>query len=160
MLDTGDLRLSPAELRRLVLKGSQADAGYAATGAPPALIDAISRLFMIPHLRTAPLASEFVAVHVGKAINEFLQQVRKETLESFDVVRALMGISLLEPEARELSGKSVRQVKADHVQPYLTESGGFDRSVFHVNMASIRSTADLGGFRMPDPSTAGAPSDD
>jgi hypothetical protein len=48
------IRLSPSEFRRRVWRGSRADA-------PPALIDAVSRLFMIPHWRTAAVASQFVA---------------------------------------------------------------------------------------------------
>ena len=50
--------LSPAELRRLIREGSRADAGFAAVGAPPALIDAISDLLMIPHRETSRIAAD------------------------------------------------------------------------------------------------------
>lgn len=113
-----DLRIAPAELRRMVLRGSRADAGYAATGAPPALIDAISRLFMFPYRRTSQIASEFIAGHFTKAINRFLQEVRRETLSSFEIEQFLIGTSLLEPEARALLGSAVEEVQLDRVQPY------------------------------------------
>lgn len=112
------LSIAPSELRRMVLNGSKADAGYAATGAPPALIDAIAQLFTIPHRRTSEIASEFVAGHFTKATNRFLKEVRRETLTSFEIERFLIGISLLEEEARNLLGKSVREVHLNEVQPY------------------------------------------
>ena len=77
-----EITLSPAEVRRMVLRGSRADPGYAATGAPPALIDAISRLFVIPHRRTAAIASSFVAGHTTEAVNQFLNEIRKNTCQS------------------------------------------------------------------------------
>ncbi len=113
-----DIAISPNELRRLVNSGSQSDAGFAATGAPPALIDAISRLFMIPHLRTIEIASEFIAGHISKAINAFLGELREETLRNLDIKTALLGTSLLEDVARELMGASNDKVDLTQFQPY------------------------------------------
>lgn len=87
--------LSPAELRRLIREGSRADAGYAAAGAPPALIDAISDLFMIPHRETARIAAGFVAGHVTMAFLRLMGQLKRETIRRLDVQNALMGVSLL-----------------------------------------------------------------
>ena len=109
--------ISPAELRRMVCGGSRADAGFAATGAPPALIDAIANVSMIPHRRTAAIASSFVAGHITEAVHRFLEEVRRETLVSFEIQTALMGASLLEPQARRLLGEGVAGVHLDRVQP-------------------------------------------
>jgi predicted acylesterase/phospholipase RssA len=112
--------LSPSELRRMVLAGSRADAGYAAAGAPPPLIDALSNLFLIPHDKTLAIAREFVAGHFSKALNCFLAQVRKETLPSLDIKDAIMGTSLLEDTSEKLiagSGTNTH-ISLDRVQPY------------------------------------------
>ncbi|MBI1749930.1 MAG: patatin-like phospholipase family protein [Acidobacteria bacterium] len=98
------IHLSPRNVRRILKSGSRSDPGFAAAGAPAALIDAISDLFMIPHQETANIAAEFVAGHVTHATNLFLQQLKEETLERLDIERAVIGTSLLEPEARELLG--------------------------------------------------------
>ena len=112
------LPIAPSELRRMVLRGSKADAGYAATGAPPALIDAIAQLFTIPHRRTTEIASEFVAGHFTHATDYFLKEVRRETLPSFEIERYLMGTSLLKEQAQRLLGVDVAEVRLDKVQPY------------------------------------------
>ena len=112
------LSIAPSELRRMVRSGSKADAGYAATGAPPALIDAIAQLFTIPHRRTTEIASEFIAGHFTNATNCFLKEVRQETLSSFEIERFLIGISLLKEQAENLLGKTVSQVRLNEVQPY------------------------------------------
>ncbi len=96
--------LSPRILRRMMRRGGRGDAGFAAVGAPPALIDAISDLFLIPRSRTRSIASEFVAGHMSRAANRFWKQVEKETLPSLDIETFLMGTSLLEPLARKLLG--------------------------------------------------------
>lgn len=98
------IRLSPGAVRRMVQRGSRSDPGFAAAGAPAALIDALSDLFMIPHKNTAEIAAEFVAGHVTKATNVFLQQIKKETLRRMEIEQAVIGTSLLEPLARELLG--------------------------------------------------------
>ena len=112
------IRLSPSELTRMVAHGSQADPGFAATGAPPALIDALSSLFMIPHRETGDIASQFVAGHIGKATGRFLRQLRKETLASFNIQSAVMGISMLAEQTRGLLGQGTHGVDLASVQPF------------------------------------------
>ena len=138
-----NIKISPAELRRMVLKGSQADPGFAATGAPPALIDAISTLFMIPHRQTAEIASDFVAGHITDAINRFLGQVRTETLTSFDIQYELMGVSLLEREARKLLGETVDQVHTERVQPYHDPAPGKSKVSFFCTTSFLNARQSL-----------------
>ena len=96
------IMLSPASVKRMLRKGTVANPGFAATGAPPALIDAISEMFLIPHLETTSIASQFVAGHFSTAVKRFWDQVQKETLPKLGIERAAMGTSLLGPEARKL----------------------------------------------------------
>lgn len=126
------LSIAPSELRRMVRSGSKADAGYAATGAPPALIDAIAQLFTIPHRRTTEIASEFIAGHFTNATHCFLKELRQETLSSFEIERFLIGISLLKEQAESLLGKDVTGVHPDEVQPYHSrpEENGMNVSFF------------------------------
>jgi predicted acylesterase/phospholipase RssA len=113
-----EVRLSPSELARKVRSGSKADAGYAATGAPPVLTDALSTLFVIPHKNTAEITSQFVAGHFSAAVARFLREVRRETLTSFDIRTCVMGISLLEDETRDLLAFSTSRAELAKVQPY------------------------------------------
>jgi predicted acylesterase/phospholipase RssA len=113
-----EVRLSPSELARKVRRGSKADAGYAATGAPPVLTDALSYLFTIPHRNTAAITSQFVAGHFSEAVVRFLREVRRETLPSFDIQKCVMGVSLLEEEARTLLAFSTKGDELNTVQPY------------------------------------------
>jgi predicted acylesterase/phospholipase RssA len=113
-----EIRLSPSELARKVRRGSKADAGYAATGAPPVLTDALSSLFVIPHRNTAAISSQFVAGHFSTAVASFLREIRKETLTSFDVRTCIMGVSLLEGETRRLLAFSESAAELSKVQPY------------------------------------------
>ncbi|HLI75386.1 MAG TPA: patatin-like phospholipase family protein, partial [Acidobacteriaceae bacterium] len=112
------IQLSPSELARKIRQGSRDDAGFAATGAPPALIDALSSLFMIPRRNTAEISSEFVAGHVSQASASFLREVRKETLASFEVQTAIIGVSMLTDQARVLLGAGKPEVDLSSVQPY------------------------------------------
>jgi predicted acylesterase/phospholipase RssA len=112
------IRLSPSELSRMVRQGSKSDAGYAVTGAPPALLDAISYLFAIPHKTTIRIASEFVAGHITESVQAFLGAIRRETLSSFEIRSFLMGTSLLEARVRELLGEGRPGVDLTAVQPY------------------------------------------
>ena len=121
--------LSPAEVRRMVKAGSRADAGYAAAGAPPALIDAISGLFLIPHENTRLIAQRFVAGHFAQAVDEFLAQVRLETLPSLDIEYAVMGTSLLEGAARNLLQLEVTDVP----QPYHKQGISFFATTSYLN---------------------------
>lgn len=96
------IMLSPASVKRTLRRGTVSNPGFAATGAPPALIDAISQMFLIPHLETASIASQFVAGHFSVAIKRFWDQVQIETLPKLGIEHAAMGTSLLGPEARKL----------------------------------------------------------
>ena len=94
--------LSPPQIRRAVQRGSRSDPGYAAAGAPPILIDAISSLFLLPHRVTADIAANFMAGHVTDATQQFLRELKRETLWRLDVEQALVGSSLLERAAAKL----------------------------------------------------------
>jgi predicted acylesterase/phospholipase RssA len=119
------IQLSPAGLARRIRAGSQADAGYAATGAPPELTDALSSLLTIPHNKTIRITSSFVAGHFSAATAAFLTQVRRETLPSFNIQNCIMGVSLLESAARRLLQFSETGDELHLVQPYMqnTTSG-------------------------------------
>ncbi len=109
--------LSPKEVRRMVKRGSRSDPGFAATGAPPALIDAISNLLFIPHRNTSSIAAQFVAGHVTHATKRLLDQMKTETLRRLDIEYSLMGVSLLEPTAHRLLGKEYG-IPLDTRQPF------------------------------------------
>lgn len=94
--------LSPPQIRRAVQRGSRSDPGYAAAGAPPILIDAISSLFLLPQRVTADIAANFMAGHVTDATQQFLRELKRETLWRLDVEQALVGSSLLERAAAKL----------------------------------------------------------
>jgi predicted acylesterase/phospholipase RssA len=111
------MNLSPNVVRKMVRAGSRQDAGSAITGAPPALIDAISDLFLIPYRATARIAAEFVAGHFTRATNTFWTQIKTETIDRLGIYDALIGSSLLERETRLVLG----DVKQD-VQPFLAQS--------------------------------------
>jgi len=112
------IRLSPADLARKIEQGSKADPGYAATGAPPVLTDALSSLFTIPHRNTSEITSEFVAGHFSSAIVRFLKEIRRETLPSFGIRQFVMGVSLLEGEAERLLAFSDDGAELRSAQPY------------------------------------------
>ena len=111
------MNLSPNVLRKMVRAGSRQDPGSAITGAPPALIDAISDLFLIPYRATARIAAEFVAGHVTRATHTFWTQIKTETIDRLGIHDALIGSSLLERETRLVLG----DVSQD-VQPFLEHS--------------------------------------
>jgi predicted acylesterase/phospholipase RssA len=111
------MNLSPNQLRKMVRAGTRQDPGSALTGAPPALIDAISDLFLIPYRATARIAAEFVAGHVTRATNAFWTQIKTETIDRLGIHDALIGSSLLENETRLVLG----DVSQD-VQPFLEHS--------------------------------------
>jgi len=99
-----NIRLSPAMVRQTVLQGIRADSGYAATGAPPELIDAIASLFSIPLDETREIAGRFIAGMVAEATRELLISIRKHTLMRLNIQSAVIGSSLLEKRAAELIG--------------------------------------------------------
>ena len=111
------MKLSPNVLRKMVRAGSRQDPGSAITGAPPALIDAISDLFLIPYRATARIAAEFMAGHVTRATHTFWTQIKTETVDRLGIADALIGSSLLERETRLVLG----DVSHD-VQPFLERS--------------------------------------
>jgi predicted acylesterase/phospholipase RssA len=111
------VRLSPNQIRRMVRKGGRSDPGLAATGAPPALIDALSNLLLVPHRKTSMIAAEFIAGHVTKATKQLLDQMKSETLRRLEIEYALMGVSLLEPTAQRLLGDGYG-IRLDTSQPF------------------------------------------
>jgi len=96
--------LSPHELRSLVRGGTRADPGYAAIGAPPVLVDAISDLFIIPYAKTREIAARFVAGDVSGATASFLTALKEHSLRGLEVERFVIGTALLEPAIRKLLG--------------------------------------------------------
>ena len=112
------MNLSPNTLRKMVRAGSRQDPGSAITGAPPALIDAISDLFLIPYRATARIAAEFVAGHVTRATHTFWTQIKTETIDRLGIYDALIWSSLLERETRLVLG----DIPQDVAQPFLEQS--------------------------------------
>jgi hypothetical protein len=115
------VKLSPRAIRRMVLRGSRSDPGFAAAGAPPALIDAITDLFMIPLYKTKEIAGNFISGKVTGAMHVFIEQLRTETIQRLDIERAVIGTSLLEPVARQLL--AAHRVRDGARQPFLPKAG-------------------------------------
>lgn len=90
------VRLSPSNVRRMLRRGARSDPGFAVTGAPTALIDAMADLLMIPQRQTGRIAADFVAGQVASAANRLIKQLRTETIRRLDIERAAIGTSLLE----------------------------------------------------------------
>ena len=109
--------LAPNELRKKILEGTRADPGFAVTGTPPVLIDAIAELLLLPHENTKKIAAQFVAGHFTEATRCSLEGIREETLRRLEIVNAVMGASLLEPTARRLLG-SMLGYNMNERQPY------------------------------------------
>lgn len=130
-----EIRLSGSELSRKVRAGSQADAGYAATGAPPVLTDALSYLLTIPQWETARITSQFIAGDFSAAISAFLLQVRKETLTNFGIKNCLMGVTLLEKQTRKLMQFTATGEGLHKVQPY--QKAALQRSVAFFGTTSF-----------------------
>ena len=110
------VKLSPARIRRAVRRGGKSDPAFAVSGAPPAVVDAISDVFMIPHRKTGLIAAELIAGHVTKAADHFLSQLRRESLKRLNIECAVMDASLLEQVAKELLGAPILDL--DRAQPY------------------------------------------
>ena len=96
------VHLDPNVLRKMMLRGAVADAGLAATGAPPALMDAISTLFMIPLNQTRSIAAQFVDGKIAAATYQFLEELKQTSLERLGIRDAVLGASLLEPEVDKM----------------------------------------------------------
>lgn len=142
------VKLSPARVRRVVRKGARSDPGFAVSGAPPALVDAISDVFMIPHRRTASIAAELISGHVTKATYSFLYQLRKESLKRLDIRYAIMDASLLEQVARQLLGAPTLNLNC--VQPYQGVIPGQDIAFFATTTDLGSKTPHLFGRRPAD----------
>jgi hypothetical protein len=145
------VRLSPSAVRRMVLRGSRSDPGYAAAGAPSALIDAISDLFMIPYRDTRVIAAEFLAGHVTRATQKFLVQIRTETIRRLEMERAVIGTSLLEQIAVDLLTDGTETFSLQR-QPFQSQGIAFYGTATDLNNES---TVMLGG----DELHSGAPYD-
>ena len=118
------ISLSPGRVRRMVRRGARKDAGFASTGAPPALIDALSDLFLIPHRKTQKVASDFVAGDVTGAVKELLTHLRTETIRRLEIQRAVLGTSLLEGVADRLLVSGNLHHRASR-QPFMSERISF-----------------------------------
>jgi predicted acylesterase/phospholipase RssA len=118
--------ISLLDVRRAVLRGSREDPGYAATGAPSHLIDAISRLLLIPYRDTAGIAAQFVAEDVAGSVRQLLVKLRDETVPRLGVGDAVLGAELLEQQVRELlyggAGGPRDAARFQRAQPFLDES--------------------------------------
>lgn len=136
------LKLSPNDLRKMVKRGSREDAGIAATGAPPALIDAISDLFLIPYHETAKIAANFVAGHFSDAIKGFWDQISTETIDRLGVYEAVLGANLIEREIRKLLKDDLVEGR-DHasaqiaMQPFLDNGTAFFATTVNVVTEAI-----------------------
>lgn len=103
-LRTKTLQLSPAKLRAMVRAGTANNAGYAATGVPPLVIDTLSQLFMIPPSETLQAGSSFLAGKFAEGFFRLASLLRSQTLERLQVQYAVIGSSLIEGVARTLLG--------------------------------------------------------
>ncbi len=109
--------ISPNAVRKMVLAGGSKDAGFAAVGAPSALIDSLSHLLLIPHKKTADIAAEFIAGHVTAATKLLLDQLKIETLKRLSIENSLIGTSLIQPTANRLLNSDGVDLKS--IQPFL-----------------------------------------
>jgi predicted acylesterase/phospholipase RssA len=116
------IHLSPNKVRRLIREGGRSDPGYATTGAPSALIDALSDLLMIPHKSTSEITGQFIAGHISTATRMLLQQMKSETLRRLEVQYAVVGTSLLEGTAENLLGAQLG-IDLGKAQPFLLNGG-------------------------------------
>jgi predicted acylesterase/phospholipase RssA len=117
------LSLSPAKLRKAVRAGTRRDAGYAATGVPPLVMDTLSGLLIIPPRETTKAGADFVAGRFSKAAFALIVLIREHTLESLGVRYAVIGTSLLEGAARILLGGLRSGVDLQRRQPYVKRDG-------------------------------------
>jgi predicted acylesterase/phospholipase RssA len=111
------INLSPREVQRMMQRGSRFDPGFAAVGAPPALLDAISTLLVVPFNSTKEVAASITSGEIAKSVGDLLKCVREHTLSRLGIEKFLMGVSLLEPEARKLLYSSTLDLNCP--QPFL-----------------------------------------
>ena len=116
------IHLSPRDVQRMIRRGSRFDPGYTVTGAPPALLDAISTLLVIPYAHTKKLASDIVSGSITQALGNLLRHLREDTLPSLGIREYLMGVSLLRCVAERLL-LVAHGTSSLHPQPYLNSVG-------------------------------------
>ncbi len=145
------VKLSPFDLQRLIERGTRSDAGFAATSAPPALVDAMSELTLLPYSRTREIATEFVAGHYTKAFDLFFKAIQKETLRRLDIEYEVMGTSLLAKAANRLLGGGAG-IPLDRRQPF--HHGGHPVSFFCTSSRLDTHEALLLGADFPTTGTA------
>ncbi len=98
------VKLSPRDFQRMIERGTRSDAGFAATSAPPGLVDAMAELTLLPYQDARKIATEFVAGHYAEAAKAFLEKIQKETLPRLGIEYEVMGSSLLAQAAYRLLG--------------------------------------------------------
>jgi predicted acylesterase/phospholipase RssA len=96
------IHISPAEITKKIKQGGKLDPGFAALGAPPQLVDALSDFFSIPRQDVAKIAAKFVAGAVAEETNTFLKAIKEKTLPQLNIQYAIVGSALLELRARDL----------------------------------------------------------
>jgi predicted acylesterase/phospholipase RssA len=96
------IHISPAEITKKIKQGGKLDPGFAALGAPPQLVDALSDFFSIPRQDVAKIAAKFVAGEVAEETNTFLKAIKEKTLPQLKIQYAIVGSALLELRARDL----------------------------------------------------------
>lgn len=122
------------------MRGSRDDPGFAATGAPPILIDALSDLFMMPREGTTAVARRFIGGDVTGAVAEFGRLAKAHTLPRFGIENAFMGSSLIEGVARRLLGDEKGRINLKTQQPYMQKG----RANAETDVAFFATTTDLG----------------
>jgi predicted acylesterase/phospholipase RssA len=118
------IQLSPRDVQRMIHRGSRFDPGFAVAGAPPALLDALSTMFVLPYEDTKDLAAAFVAGHITTAVTKLLHRMREETLARLGIEEYLMGVSLLHGTAERLLFPDGRSSDSYSPQPYLRNGCG------------------------------------
>ncbi len=117
------LHLSPAAVTRKFRAGIRADPGFAAQGAPPALIDALSTALFLPIGEAADIARRFVSDDVAGATWTLARALETRTLVALGIQDAIMGASLLEHEIRELLGPLDHCLLQGDPQPFAGPGG-------------------------------------
>jgi len=135
------IKLSPRHVRRMVRRGGRKDAGFAAIGAPSALVDAMSDLLLIPHRQTQDIAASFVAGDVAGAVKKLITQLRTETIQRLQIEKAVFGSTLLEQAATDLLSDGSSAGRLDR-QPF--QAGGIAFYGTTTNL-STQSAVLLGG---------------
>jgi predicted acylesterase/phospholipase RssA len=108
----GAAQLSPSDVSRMFRRGVRADPGYAALGAPPAIIDALSTVLLLPPRVAARIVGRLVAGNVTGALASLGASLERHTLPALGIADAVMGSALLERELRRILGplpEGVRQ---------------------------------------------------